>query len=59
MIYDTDEDHPLESILFGHPERDCVFCVTNHRVLDGKGHELFAFLLIIKPAGSTAWQSRF
>lgn len=42
IVFDTDADHPLESVLFGHPDRDCIFCVANYRVLDGAGHELFA-----------------
>lgn len=27
--FDTDFDHPMESVLMGHPERDMPFCVQN------------------------------
>jgi hypothetical protein len=33
--FDTDFDHPLESVLMGHPERDIPFCVRRYRILDG------------------------
>lgn len=42
LVFDTDADHPMESVLFGHPERDIIFCVANYRVLDGEGHELIS-----------------
>lgn len=30
--FDTDFDHPMESVLMGHPERDMPFCVRNIQV---------------------------
>jgi len=42
IVFDTDADHPMESVLFGHPERDIMFCVQEYRVLDSDGRELFA-----------------
>lgn len=30
--FDSDFDHPMESVLMGHPERDMPFCVGNVRV---------------------------
>ncbi len=30
--FDSDFDHPMESVLMGHPERDMPFCVSNVRV---------------------------
>ncbi len=39
--FDTDFDHPLESVLLGHPEREIPFCVKRYRLLDAKGEELF------------------
>jgi hypothetical protein len=33
--FDTDYDHPLESVLMGHPERVMPFCVGQVVVLDG------------------------
>jgi len=35
--FDTDFDHPMESVLMGHPERAMPFCVKHYRVLDGTG----------------------
>jgi len=40
LVFDTDADHPLESVLFHHPERDMPFCVPRYRILDGAGREL-------------------
>lgn len=42
LVFDTDADHPLESVLFNHPERNMPFCVPRYHVLDGEGHELAA-----------------
>jgi hypothetical protein len=36
--FDTDFDHPMESVLMGHPERAMPFCVKHYRVLDGQGN---------------------
>ena len=35
--FDTDFDHPMESVLMGHPERGMPFCLKHYRVLDGSG----------------------
>ncbi len=35
--FDSDFDHPMESVLMGHPERRMVFCVERFRVLDEQG----------------------
>jgi hypothetical protein len=32
--FDTDFDHPLESVLLGHPEQHMPFCVRDYRILD-------------------------
>jgi hypothetical protein len=40
LLFDTDFDHPLESVLMGHPERVMPFCVRQFRVLDGRGQVL-------------------
>ncbi|MGC4051174.1 MAG: FAD-dependent oxidoreductase [Paludibaculum sp.] len=37
LSFDTDLDHPLESVLWGHPERDIPFCVRHYRLLDAEG----------------------
>jgi FAD dependent oxidoreductase len=31
--FDTDFDHPMESVLMGHPERDMPFCVSDLRII--------------------------
>jgi hypothetical protein len=35
--FDTDFDHPMESVLMGHPEREMPFCLKHFRVRDGSG----------------------
>ncbi|WP_119070486.1 FAD-dependent oxidoreductase [Aggregatilinea lenta] len=35
--FDTDFDHPMESVLLGHPERMMPFCVRHYRITDGHG----------------------
>jgi hypothetical protein len=35
LSFDTDFDHPMESVLMGHPERAVPFCVRHYRVLNG------------------------
>lgn len=37
LSFDTDFDHPMESVLMGHPERDMPFCVRDYRILDAAG----------------------
>jgi len=37
LVFDTDFDHPMESVLMGHPERDMPFCVKDYRILDSRG----------------------
>jgi hypothetical protein len=45
VLFDTDYDHALESVLRGHPERNIPFCVSSWRVLDlstdGEEKELY------------------
>jgi hypothetical protein len=35
LYFDTDFDHPMESVLWGHPERDIPFTVKRFRILAG------------------------
>jgi hypothetical protein len=35
LDFDTDFDHPMESVLMGHPEREMPFCVKSYRLLAG------------------------
>jgi hypothetical protein len=37
LFFDTDLDHPLESVLLTHPESVIPFCVRNYRILDEGG----------------------
>lgn len=42
LDFDTDFDHPMESVLMGHPERDMPFCVRNVRIsasIAGEAHD--------------------
>ena len=37
LCFDTDFDHPMESVIMGHPERVMPFCVTACSVVDDAG----------------------
>ncbi len=37
LSFDTDFDHPMESVLMQHPETVMPFCVRNYKIRDGKG----------------------
>jgi hypothetical protein len=39
--FDTDFDHPMESVLMGHPERAVPFCIKRYRILDHRENLLF------------------
>ncbi len=41
LCFDTDFDHPMESVLMGHPERDMPFCVTDYSIFDHGGKLLY------------------
>lgn len=41
LFFDTDYDHPMESVLMGHPERDMPFCVRDYAVYDQDGNLLY------------------
>lgn len=41
LFFDTDFDHPMESVLMGHPENVMPFCVRNYKVKDDKGNLVF------------------
>ena len=34
LSFDTDFDHPMESVLWGHPEREMPCCVRRYRLVD-------------------------
>jgi hypothetical protein len=37
LSFDTDFDHPMETVQWGHPEREMPFCVRHYRIRDGRG----------------------
>lgn len=37
LVFDTDTDHPMESVLMTHPERVMPFCVRRYRIEDAAG----------------------
>ncbi len=39
--FDTDFDHPMESVLMGHREADMPFCVKRYRILDEAGRVVY------------------
>jgi hypothetical protein len=41
LSFDTDFDHPLESVLMGHPEREIPFCVKHYRITGENGRLLY------------------
>lgn len=41
LCFDTDYDHPMESVLMTHPERTMPFCIRNYTITDGNGNEIF------------------
>ncbi|TVR67089.1 MAG: FAD-dependent oxidoreductase [Spirochaetaceae bacterium] len=51
LVFDTDYNHPMETVIRGHPERNMPFCVKHFVVLDSSGKQL---------AEETDWyQSRY
>ncbi len=40
LTFDTDYDHPMESVLMGHPENVMPFCIRNYRIKDDSGNIL-------------------
>lgn len=41
LSFDTDFDHPMESVLMLHPESVMPFCVRNYIIYDDKGKKVF------------------
>jgi len=42
LFFDTDLDHPMESVLMGHPEDVMPFCVRNVIIKDEQGRIIFS-----------------
>lgn len=40
LFFDTDYDHPMETVLMGHPETVMPFCIRNFRIKDDTGNIL-------------------
>jgi len=40
LSFDTDFDHAMESVQWGHADRAMPFCVKHYRLLDGEGRPL-------------------
>lgn len=40
LSFDTDFDHPMESVLMHHPEKEMPFCIRNYYIYDGRGNLL-------------------
>ena len=38
LVFDTDFDHPMESVQYGHPETAMPFCVKHYRIKDATGN---------------------
>lgn len=38
IFFDTDYDHPMESVLMGHPEHVMPFCIRNYSIRDDRGN---------------------
>jgi hypothetical protein len=41
LSFDTDFDHPMETVLMGHPESVIPFCVRDYRITDDSGNVVF------------------
>lgn len=41
LVFDTDTDHPMESVLMTHPETVMPFCVRNYHVEDEHGNVVY------------------
>lgn len=42
FMFDTDADHPMESVLMGHPENVMPFCIRNFNITDEGGNVLYS-----------------
>jgi len=41
LLFDTDYDHPMETVLIHHPESVMPFCVRNYTIVDENGTVIF------------------
>ena len=40
LSFDNDANHPMETVLMGHPERVMPYCVRHFQLVDGNGKVL-------------------
>ena len=38
LVFDTDTDHPMESVLMQHPDTVMPFCIRKYYIYDGRGN---------------------
>jgi hypothetical protein len=55
LTFDTDFDHPMESVLLSHPERVMPGCITSFSVVDDEGWTLAH----VMENHQTQWRMRF
>lgn len=41
LSFDTDFDHPMESVLMSHPENVMPFCIRNYAIFDESGKKVY------------------
>lgn len=41
LSFDTDFDHPMESVFMGHPERRMPFCIPEYKIEDASGNVIY------------------
>lgn len=41
LVFDTDSDHPMESVLMTHPETVMPFCVRDYHIEDDQGNKIY------------------
>jgi hypothetical protein len=51
LVFDTDYDHPMESVLLGHPERVMPFCVPRVVIRDGSATQVGNKVVVRATAG--------
>lgn len=42
FVFDTDLDHPMESVLMTHPETVMPFCIRNYHIEDENGNTIYS-----------------
>lgn len=56
LVLDSDYDHPMESVLMGHPERVMPFCIRNFTVLNPARRPAVKAGSLVAAAGGTGKQ---